>query len=82
MILPPHLYPSPLFDNMMSGNISYNCCRLTMITMGEVLNIHNNLPLPDGVSRDTVAIVKGSYGYYHYNMDGIDDRVRIKLLSF
>ena len=38
-----------------------------------VVNIHDGLPQPPHIIKS--AIVKGTYGYWHYGCDGVDDRV-------
>ncbi|KAL0925403.1 hypothetical protein M5K25_003728 [Dendrobium thyrsiflorum] len=44
-------------------------------------NVHTQIP-KSGVSEGIVSLVDGSYEYYHYLLDGIDDNAsRVRLLS-
>lgn len=45
-----------------------------MMRKTQVLSdVHVNLPLP--LHYSDFAIVRGKYEFYHYNVDGFDDRV-------
>lgn len=50
----------------MAGGRDYRCDLLR--------NIHEGLPLPEGVMESDFVV--GDYLYYHYGCDGFDDRVR------